>query len=105
MAVVAGRAFRLSVACDLNRRSGFMRKRYIFIAVLACLAFLQNIGAQTLTFTYQGKLESAGAPASGNLDFEFALFDAAGCGKQLGPTITRSGVAVTNGIFTVTLDF
>jgi hypothetical protein len=59
--------------------------------------------AQTTEFTYQGQLTSSSALASGSFDFEFALFD--GGGTQIGSTITRSGVPVTNGVFTVNLDF
>lgn len=59
--------------------------------------------SQTTEFTYQGKLSTSGAPANVNHDFEFALFN--GAGAQLGATLTRSNVVVTNGIFTVSLDF
>ncbi len=44
-------------------------------------------------------------PASGNFDFEFALFDSVSGGSQVGSTQTRNGVGVSNGIFSVNLDF
>jgi hypothetical protein len=63
------------------------------------------------TFTYQGRLQQNGAYVNGvTCDFEFSLYDAAGSGTppsggtQLGPTLPRSA-AVTNGYFTVDLDF
>src|SRR3712207_5980234 len=59
--------------------------------------------AQTSAFTYQGKLADAGAPATGQYDLEFRLFDAGGA--QVGAALTREDVAVTGGSFTVTLDF
>ena len=68
--------------------------------LFACAAF-----AQTTAFTYQGSLNTSGTPASGNYDFQFALFDAASGGAQLGSTLTRSTVAVANGVFAVSLDF
>lgn len=68
------------------------------IAVLAAC-----ILGQTTEITYQGQLQSSSAPASGNYDFEFALFD--GGGAQIGPTLARNGVAVAGGVFTVNLDF
>ncbi|MFT3746206.1 MAG: tail fiber domain-containing protein [Pyrinomonadaceae bacterium] len=72
----------------------------IFIASLASFSF-----GQSTEITYQGNLTATGNPASGNHDFEFALFDAASGGAQLGSTIAVNGVAVTNGIFSVKLDF
>lgn len=57
------------------------------------------------SFTYQGRLSDDGAPASGAFDFRFALYDAAVGGSQVGPIATRDDVAVTNGLFTIALDF
>ena len=74
--------------------------------LLACsVAFITPAApAQTLTtFTYQGKLEDAGAPANGAYDFEFKLYDAAD--MQVGSTVTAEDVQVVNGVFTVQLDF
>jgi len=56
-------------------------------------------------FTYQGKLENNGSPANGSFDFEFKLFDAAASSTQVGTTLARSGVAVSQGYFTVQLNF
>jgi len=65
---------------------------------------------QGTAFTYQGELRQNGVPANGNLDMTFALYDAAASGNQVGPTLafTTAGanpVAVSAGVFTVTLDF
>ena len=43
--------------------------------------------------------------ANGTYDLGFALFDAASGGNQIGSTVTRAAVNVTNGVFTVQLDF
>jgi hypothetical protein len=56
-------------------------------------------------FTYQGKLLDSGAPANGTYDFTFALYDALSGGAQVGGTITLDNVTVTDGLFTVQLDF
>ncbi|HXF42584.1 MAG TPA: tail fiber domain-containing protein, partial [Pyrinomonadaceae bacterium] len=61
--------------------------------------------AQTTAFTYQGRLNDGSAPANGQYDFEFKAFDALSGGTQYGPTQTLTNVQVTNGIFTVELDF
>ncbi len=66
---------------------------------------LVPVSAQTTEIVFQGQLQSTGTPANGNFDMEFALFDLVGGGSQIGSTLTRSGVAVTNGIFSVNLDF
>ena len=61
--------------------------------------------AQGTAFTYQGRLNDGGSPANGTYDLQFALFDAAISGNQVGGTVTNLAVGVTNGLFTVTLDF
>ena len=56
-------------------------------------------------FSYQGSLRSGGAPANGAFDFQFILYDAASGGGQVGATVALEDVAVSNGSFTVALDF
>lgn len=75
--------------------------------VLALLLSASTAFAQTTVFTYQGRLQDGGAPANGNYDMQFKLFDTAtvGTGSQAGATITNGTVAVTSGVFTVQLDF
>ncbi len=76
--------------------------------VFALLAsFVSDIGAAPVgtAFTYQGRLKSAGQPAIGNYDLRFSLYDAASGGGPVGSPVTRAPVIVTNGNFTVLLDF
>ena len=56
-------------------------------------------------FTYQGRLVDGGSPATGSYDFQLVLFDAPGGGSPVGPTLVREDVAVSDGLFTLTLDF
>jgi hypothetical protein len=56
-------------------------------------------------FTYQGRLLDNGAPANGPYDFQLRLYDALTGGAQVGSTVSQGDVTVTNGLFTVTLDF
>jgi hypothetical protein len=56
-------------------------------------------------FTYQGRLTDGGDLTNGTYDFEFKLYDAASGGGQVGSTITKDDVTVTDGLFTVELDF
>ncbi len=61
--------------------------------------------SQGPAFTYQGKLESGGTPVTGLYDFTNALYNASSGGSQVGSTVTLTAVPVTNGLFTVLLDF
>jgi hypothetical protein len=57
-------------------------------------------------FTYQGRLDQSGSPASGTYDFRFRLYDDgyAGEGTQLGE-VAVGDVSVSSGLFSVELDF
>ena len=62
--------------------------------------------AQGTAFTYQGCLNNAGSPASGSYDFTFTLFSGnSTSSSQIGITQTNLALAVSNGLFTATLDF
>ncbi len=50
-------------------------------------------------------LNDGGAPANGSYDLTFALFNTNVTGTALAGTLTNSATAVSNGLFTVTLDF
>jgi hypothetical protein len=56
-------------------------------------------------FTYQGRLTDGGEPANGTYDLRFFLYDAAAGGAQVGPEVLKEDVVVTEGVFTVQLDF
>src|SRR5437588_12038838 len=60
---------------------------------------------QGTAFTYQGRLNDGVNPANGNYDLTFTLFDSPSGGAQRGNTLTNTAASVTNGLFTVTLDF
>jgi hypothetical protein len=72
---------------------------------IIALASAQAIFAQTTVIAYQGKLDIDGVPATGNYDFQFQLFDEVSDGNQQGPSQERLNVTVTNGTYTVNLDF
>jgi hypothetical protein len=57
-------------------------------------------------FTYQGQLRDNGAPATGDYDFQFTLYNVETSGSPLpGTTTLTHTVPVTQGHFTVQLDF
>jgi hypothetical protein len=60
---------------------------------------------QGTAFTYQGQLKDGGSPATGAYDMTFRLFDAETVGNQVGADLPQAGTTVTDGLFTVSLDF
>ncbi len=61
--------------------------------------------AVSTAFTYQGNLKDVTGPVTGSYDFEFGLFDALSGGSGVGLTLTRLNQTVTDGLFSVQLDF
>lgn len=60
---------------------------------------------QGTAFTYQGRLTDASGLAKGTYDLRFSAWDAASGPAQVGGSVTNAATAVSNGLFTVTLDF
>ncbi len=81
-----------------------MADRLVLMGVVL-MSLSLPVAAQTTAFSYQGSLSNNGVPASGNFDFELKLFDTASAGAQIGTTAERLNVLVTNGVFTISLDF
>ncbi len=78
--------------------------QHIFSGLMfVCLTASAAI-AQTTAFTYQGKLTDSGTPQS-VYQMRFELYDAVTGGNQIGATVTNPTVEVTQGVFTVSLDF
>ena len=80
--------------------------------LLAALALLSitilhpaTAGAQGTAFTYQGQLNGGGSPANGSFDFQFTLYATNVTGNAVAGPITNSTIAVSNGLFTTTVDF
>ena len=81
-------------------------KLKIHLSLLAALfAIVASAAAQTSAFTYQGRFETNGTPVGGFYSLTFTLFDAASGGAIVGTPSTNDLVTVSNGLFTVTLDF
>jgi hypothetical protein len=85
-----------------------MMKRTIihFIAATAVVAAATIVShAQTTTFNYQGRLTEGGNPANGAYQMQFKLFDAVVAGNQIGSTLNDVPVTVSQGLFSIKLDF
>jgi microcystin-dependent protein len=68
----------------------------------SALLFASPLGT---AFSYQGKLADGASAANGSYDLKFTLYDALSSGSLVAGPLTNSPVAVTNGLFTVSLDF
>src|ERR1700759_3099287 len=79
-------------------------RRLLFVTLLAFLSNTLDAAPVGTAFTYQGDLKVTGAPANGAFDFEFALFDVADGSTGLS-SIDLDDVNVSNGLFTVQLDY
>ena len=81
--------------------------RLLTLTVVVCFACCASVFAQTTAFTYQGKLGDGGSAATGTYDFQFKLYNALADGSLQGTpnTVTKTGVQVNAGTFTVQLDF
>ncbi|HWD17993.1 MAG TPA: tail fiber domain-containing protein [Verrucomicrobiae bacterium] len=83
-----------------------MKKIASVLLSLALSFLLPSFGfAATTAFTYSGHLADAGQPANGFYAFKFTLFDSSISGATVGAPVTLPSTGVTNGLFTVTLDF
>ena len=80
-------------------------KLHSFFLALALLAGVHQAAAQGTAFTYQGQLQNNGSPASGTYDLTFAVFTDSNGVNQIGGTLTNTATGITNGLFTVVLDF
>lgn len=56
-------------------------------------------------FTYQGRLNDGGVPATGAYDLQFSLHDAATGGAVVAGPVEHANISVSNGLFAVQLDF
>ena len=82
------------------------------VCLLVTLAFLSALDLQPSTalaqgtaFTYQGQLQSNGGLASGTYNLTFSLFTTNAGGVAVAGPVTTNGVIITNGLFTVMIDF
>lgn len=79
-------------------------KRLIYgMFLVLCLS--AAVFAQTTAFSYQGKLNDGAMAANGTYQMEFELYNDNNGGTQIGSTVTNNNVSVTNGVFSVNLDF
>src|SRR5947209_3746818 len=92
--------------CANYQRSLFVQRILpALLLTLAMLADANHVSAQGTAFTYQGRLTDGGNPANGAYDLTFTLFNASSGGATLGASNVFNDLLISNGLFTVTLEF
>jgi formylglycine-generating enzyme required for sulfatase activity len=87
-----------------NLSSTFRPLVVVTIAGLWAL-LLSNTSLAGSAFSYQGRLLDSGLPANGSYDLRFELFATPVGGAPASVALTNTSTAVSNGVFTTTLDF
>ena len=72
---------------------------------LSTLSSPLSAWAQGTAFTYQGRLNDSAGAANGIYDLRFTIYDASGGPGVIAGPVTNSPTSVSNGMFTVALDF
>src|SRR5215472_2677057 len=90
----------------MKSRASKLLAALVLPALLSTLnSQLSTAYAQGTAFTYQGRLNDGAGPANGNYDLRFTIYDSPSGGLTVGEPITNTATSVSNGLFTVTLDF
>jgi hypothetical protein len=74
------------------------------ILLFLCASLTEAFGQGT-AFTYHGRLNNNGAPATGVFDMRFAVYDADAAGQVVAGPLPLDALGVTNGLFTARIDF
>ena len=80
---------------------------FVLLSAALCglLTAVNPARAQGTAFTYQGQLSDTGGPANGTYNFTFTLYTNSSGGTSVAGPVATNGVLVTNGLFTVQIDF
>ena len=86
-----------------------IRSLLVHPSILAGLGSLlvisQPLIAQPSAFSYHGFLTDQGRPANATYDLQFTIYDSASDGSAAAEPVDAGDLSVTNGLFTITLDF
>jgi len=93
---VAAKASSWCPDCYRELETGFRshenKSTLLLPTLLLCLASAAGLLAQNPAFTFQGRLDENGMPATGAYDFVFTLHDSVSGGIQAGPSLTNNTV-------------
>src|SRR5689334_15011085 len=82
-----------------------IHKLIVFTTLVSAFSVQPIAFSQGTAFTYQGRLNDGANPANGRYDFQFIIFSQSIFGNPAAPILTNANLAVSNGLFSVTLDF
>src|SRR5258708_6758842 len=89
-----------------KRRFKLIQGSSLLLILLTLNAQRSTLNAQGTAFTYQGKLNDGNNPATGIYDLRFTIYDTnIPPGVVIAGPMTNASTGVTNGLFTVALDF
>jgi len=80
-------------------------KLRLHLLLLTLLSLSGSAYAQGTAIGYQGHLNDGSRPATGLYDFNFKVFAVQAGGTALAATVVSNAVPVTNGVFSLSLDF
>src|SRR3954451_2491521 len=81
-----------------------MKQLHLVVLTALSLLLAPGVHAQTTAFTYQGRINQGTNAARGTFDMQFSLFNVSSGGAALAGPISAT-LAVTDGLFSVPLDF
>src|SRR5262245_22368984 len=97
------RATDLSTLIAIHKRSSkTLLLLWLILGTWVSRAHADPLGT---SITYQGRLAYGVTAANGTYSLRFSVFDAASSGSQIGPTLTVTNIAISNGFFSAELDF
>ncbi len=94
-----------SIAFTVRRKRMTKVVNLVLIILVLGVFCISDASGQTTEISYQGNLKESGLPANANYDIEFRLYGALTGGTLIGTEIFLSPVAVSDGVFSVKLDF
>ena len=74
-------------------------------SIVGLLAFMAPSAALAQSITYQGQLTDASGPVNGPVNLQIRMFDAAAAGNQVGNTLNFNALNISDGLFTIPLNF
>ena len=89
----------------MKNKSTFTSIALALLGFLTISAQLSTGLAQGTAFTYQGRLNDGANAAHGSYDLTFSLYNVSSGGSAVAGPLSTNAVAVSNGLFTVALDF